>query len=305
MSENFLKERMKDSSVVSAESLILKPPFPYNMLVELSNYCNHSCVFCTNPQMQRKIGFLDFQLLKNILIEAYTNGTREIGLYRTGEPFAFGQLNEVISMARDIGFEYIYITTNGSLATPEKLIQAIESGLNSIKFSVNAATRETYKMIHGSDDFEQVMSNIKFLKEYRDSNNLNLKIGSSFVTTSETEHEVSIYESIFKDLVDSYVTVKAHNQGGNMTEYTSFNTISAPCHIPFNRLHISCEGYLTMCCADFENYLVVADLKEVTLTEAWHSEKAQDLRRKHIENKLEGTLCYNCITGLNTKISPL
>ena len=54
----------------------------------------------------------------------------------------------------------IYITTNGALAQPDRIRYLAELGLNSIKYSVNASTRETYKKIHGKDDFETVRNNI-------------------------------------------------------------------------------------------------------------------------------------------------
>lgn len=60
-----------------------------------------------------------------------------------------------------------------------------------------------------------------------------------------------------------------------------------------------------MCCADFQNYLVIADLKKESLAEAWNNEYAQMLRKRHLEHNLEGTLCYNCLKNCVSALKPL
>ena len=77
------------------------------------------------------------------------------------------------------------------------------------------------------------------------------------------------------------------------------------CFTPFNRIHVTCEGYLTLCCSDWRNYLVIADLNKMSLTEAWSCEEFQRVRKLHIENKLEKTMCFNCINGEHGEVRPV
>ena len=60
-----------------------------------------------------------------------------------------------------------------------------------------------------------------------------------------------------------------------------------------------------MCCADFQNYLVVADLNKESLKDAWNNQYAQELRRRHLNHNLDGTLCFNCINDCIESIKPL
>ena len=53
---NYFKEREVILKVDLTSELA---PFPKNALIELSNACNHFCVFCNNPRMKRKINTLD------------------------------------------------------------------------------------------------------------------------------------------------------------------------------------------------------------------------------------------------------
>ena len=138
----------------------LEPPFPVNA-------CNHACLFCAHQKMQRKTGRMDQALAFDLLQQAYDLGTREVGFYATGEPFLVPDLADYIQKAKEIGYTYVYLTSNGSLATPEKIRAVIDSGLDSIKFSINAPERKMYAFIHGRDDFETVKEHLAYVNEYR------------------------------------------------------------------------------------------------------------------------------------------
>ena len=48
---NYFRKRYKDLSVKNKKKV---SAVPKNALIELTNVCNHACVFCTNPMMKRK-----------------------------------------------------------------------------------------------------------------------------------------------------------------------------------------------------------------------------------------------------------
>lgn len=119
---------------------------------------------------------------------------------------------------------------------------------------------------------------------------------------------------MFKGIADEIVFLNCTNQGGYMHEINECLAIGGDggyrptnniCPIFFKNLYVSVEGYLTMCCTDFQNYLVVADLNEEPIKDAWNNQFAQKLRQAHIDHKLKGTLCFNCIYNTNQKIDPL
>ena len=290
----------------------ITPDFPKNMLLELSNICNHSCIFCANSKSTRKKSYISFDFAKRILEEAYDLGTREVGFYSTGEPLVNKDLEEYVKIAKVIGYEYIYITTNGALLNEDRAKSLIDAGIDSIKFSINAGTRESYAITHGKDEFEKVVGNLKNLFDYRRDNKKNFKIFISCILTRYTNNEKSLILNELSPYTDDVVFLNCKNQCGVMYEVNKYLTIEEDvkeenniCPLPFNKLHITCEGYLTACCADFQNYLIVSDLNNETLKNAWNGEVFKGLRRKHIENKLEGTLCYNCVNNVNSDIKPL
>lgn len=291
----------------------LKQPFPKTMLLEVTNICNHACVFCANSKSNRKRGFIEKEFAERILSDAYILGTREVGFYATGEPLADKNLEMYISLAKKIGYEYVFITTNGALFDLDRIHRVINTGIDSIKFSINATTKADYLLIHGKNDFDKVIKNLKLLSKLKDAYKFKLYI--SFIMTKQTIGTKEKFELEYGKYVDDIIFLKCINQSGYMPELNDLlitdkysgggYNVDGVCPMIFNKLYITYEGYLTMCCADFQNYLVIADLKKESLAEAWNNEYAQMLRKRHLEHNLEGTLCYNCLKNCVSTLKPL
>jgi molybdenum cofactor biosynthesis enzyme MoaA len=281
------------------------PPFPRQVIVEVANICNHKCVFCAYTKMTRPSQYIDPTLFKSIAQQAYDLGAREIGLHGGSEPLTCKKLEEHVATCSAIGYEYIYFTTNGSLGSPERFKRLIDNGVHSIKVSVNAGDRETYRKIHGKDDFDKVVENVNFISEYRKTLDRKLYLAISFVETPENRHTLPMLKERFDGVVDEVFHVVATNQSGQMMNQPVAPYRPQTCQIPFNQVNITREGYLRACCNDYQNMLAVDDLNNVSLADAWTGDRFRKLRRKHIEDRLEGTLCHNCIKGCNDKVRPI
>lgn len=305
-----IKERLLEKKKFDAS---LTPSFPRNIMFELTNSCNHNCIFCPNQKSTRKRGHINDELFKRLLHEAFLLGVTEVGLFITGEPFLSPKLDNYVALAKGIGYKYIYITTNGSLATPERIKSVLDSGLDSIKFSINAGTQDTYIKIHGRNDFQKVINNLKFCSEYIKSNSLKVRVYVSYMYCDENINECNVLENTVRPYIDDIYFLKVDNRSDIMLNSISDSIVKndqkrlreRPCSIIFNRLHVTCEGYLTICCVDYQNYLVVADLNEVSIKDAWHNQWFTAIRKKHLDDNLEGTLCNNCIYNKMTLIKPL
>jgi radical SAM protein with 4Fe4S-binding SPASM domain len=300
----------------------LNPKIPKELYLELNNTCNHKCIFCSNEKMTRSKENIDKELAKRIMREAHQLGVTDISFFATGEPFLVSDLDFYIKYSKEIGFKYVFLTTNGALAKPKLAKKVIDAGLNSIKFSVNAGTRESYKAVHGRDDFIEVVKNIKWIYEYKEENNIDLKLYSSMVPNPQNIGEYnSLMSNIGKFLDDEIHQRECSNQGGNMLENNEITEINPDsilgtlrqnqyqekkiCPDPFNRIVVSSEGYLTACVVDYQNSLIISDLSKSSLKESWNNEKYLELRKKHLDGNLEGTICYNCLYNKSEEFKPL
>ncbi|MFA4906504.1 MAG: radical SAM/SPASM domain-containing protein [Candidatus Margulisiibacteriota bacterium] len=282
------------------------PPIPNKLLFEISNICNHKCVFCAYKDMSRPKGVVDPQLFRNIVTQAYSLGVREIGLHSGAEPFVCKELEEHIEYCHKIGFGYIYLSTNGSLATKERIVNVIKAGLHSIKFSLNAGTREIYKTVHGKDHFEKVCELILFTSEYRKKLNRPFYLALSFVEVDENKDSFNDLCKLFEPVVDEILHFKANNQSGQIRKYPPFIHVqNIKCPIPFKQINVSREGYLRVCCNDYDNMLAIEDLNKLSLKTAWNSQRFNSFRKKILSNELNNTLCFNCMMGGGGKVKPL
>ena len=267
--------------------------------------------------MKRKIKTLPLKTFEKFVKNAFVSGLEEIGLYSTGEPFMTKNIDQYVAIAKKNKIKRIYITTNGALAKISSVEKCIKEGLNSIKFSINAATRESYKIIHGYDDFEKVVKNIKDLKDYIKKNNLETQMLCSFVYTNLTEKEISLFKSKFSKYFQDIQFIKAHNQSGALVNENKALTKNVepepeveftykPCEMLWNRIHLTAEGYLTACCTDYENNLIYEKFEEnVDLLKQFNNSKMINLRKKHLDNNLDGLLCKSCIYNKDYKYKPI
>ncbi|MBQ6566109.1 MAG: radical SAM protein, partial [Treponema sp.] len=247
------------------------PPLPVNDLrIELSNFCNHQCIFCAHRKMTRPKKQMDEKFLFRILQEAYDAGFRGLGYYASGEPFMSPKLADYVKRAKDIGYEYVYIDSNGAAVNFGRIKEVIDAGLDSIKFSINGTDRDTYKLIHGRDDFEKVISNMKQTWEYKHRLDRKLNVFVSFAVTRFTEDTLDSFLKGYSKYADDIITADVIDMGGYVPEVREYlrtkkqtdfmKGMSVPCYTLWNTFIITCEGYVTACCADFQNYFVYADL---------------------------------------------
>ena len=104
----------------------------------------------------------------------------------------------------ELGFQYTFLTTNEVLATSERMQAILKAGLGSIRFSVNAPERETYKKLYGKDDYNTVMKHCGVAKmKYTKSVMLNVlkeHIASinilPILTISSTDYFKNKYKTI-------------------------------------------------------------------------------------------------------------
>lgn len=286
------------------------PPFPTNMMIETTNYCNHACVFCANRLATRPKGSIPKELLFSILEQAAALGVTDVGFYSTGEPLSYPHLVHAVAKAKKLGFKYTYISTNGELATPSRIIPVVEAGLDSLKFSINAGTSATYHAVHGKDTFNKLFNNVTAIYRWREETNSSLYIASSTVLPkdAETEREaiLKVFEPFMDEMIFSVQGAQAGHISKNEAELRSISASKAGvCALPFNRIHVTCEGYLTLCCVDFQNYLAGADLNKGSLSDCWHSDSFVEMRKRMLDYDIDGTLCGRCRLGSTAKIEPL
>ena len=306
-----LTERRGLTFSIDSEIFQVNPPFPREVTIDINNRCNHKCYFCANIKIE-KFASLETDIIYDVMRQGVENGSTDLALQATGDPFMDKRLLKIVDKAKKLGYQYVYLNTNGALATPDKVNAIADVGLDSIKFSISAANRQDYEAVHGKDDFDKVVENLKSLYQYRNKKKLKLGIYVSCVVNSKSQADDK-----FKELITKYCDHLDYrdisNQGGSMVELNNTENINdknilgslkpeeqnGRCVYPFNRIVINPYGYVVSCTADFLDKLSIGDVRKHSLKDIWESDVYRYLREKHLSENLQGIYCDRCLNNSN------
>ncbi len=165
-----ITERIDAITGISDERRVASPPCPRSVKVELTARCNFNCSFCATGYKLRDKRDMDWQFYLKLLSDLKRSGVEEVGMFYLGESFLLPWLPDAIKAAKDMGFEYVFLTTNGSLCTPEKVEACMAAGLDSLKFSLNYADEEQFANIAQVKRslFMDLVRNVKSTHRIRD-----------------------------------------------------------------------------------------------------------------------------------------
>jgi MoaA/NifB/PqqE/SkfB family radical SAM enzyme len=138
--------------------------FPSVLYLEATAICNLRCPMCPTtiglPRDQYRTDKFDFGLLPKIeqvlpyVVRCFLSGG--------GEPLLHPKFFEIVALLKKHSIE-VHFNSNATLMNKKISGQLIEYQFNTISFSIDGATSETYKKIRVGADLEKVIENIKGL----------------------------------------------------------------------------------------------------------------------------------------------
>ena len=310
-----ITDRIDQITLLTDERRSPAPPTPKSVKIELTARCDFKCFFCASHMRLREKSEIDQAFFRRVLAEMRGIGVEEIGLFYLGESFTCSWLPEAIRYAKqDCGYPYVFLTTNGRLATPERVRACIEAGLDSLKFSFNFADAEQFHEVTRvrASDFAVVESNLKSARRVRDEVEAATGHRCGLFASSiryDDAQQVKMEAAVarIKPFVDEHYWLPLYGQAGltsgaHGTVPTAGNQgrIGAlrkplPCWSLFTEGHITYDGRLSACCFDHDGRFDMGDLTRQTFLEAWQGERFQALRRANLDEDVRGTVCEQCI----------
>ena len=257
---------------------------------------------------------MDRGLFTRIMQEAYDAGTREAGLFYINEPFSVSWLPDAIAECREIGYPYIFVTTNGSVATPPRVEAAMRAGLDSLKFSLNFYDAQQLVDVAkvAPRTFDRVIYHVKKAYEIRERNGYKTKLyASSIAFDGEQCKKMQAVVNEILPYVDEHYWLPLYGMSGaakaagwkpkpgNPGRLDNMRTETLPCWAVFSEAHVTADGMLAACCfgTGLDGDLAMADLKSTSFADAWNSAAFRTLRKAHLNKDVSGTACAECAAG--------
>ena len=309
-----ITERIDAITAIDPEHRGTVIPAPKSVKIELTARCDFKCFFCASAQRLREKSDMPLDLYTRIITELREAGVEELGVFYLGESFVLRNLAEYIRIAKhDVGFPYVFLTTNGLKATQDRVQECIEAGLDSLKFSFNWADAEQFEEVTGMPGklHETVIENIKraWVARHEAGRDCGIYASSILYDGGQQERMLEAVEKIIP-YVDQHYYLPLYNQGalttavsqehgfkpsaGNMGRIGALRD-PVPCWSAFTEGHITWDGHLSACCFDHSHSWQMGDLKKIPFMEAWNSLQFQKLRQAHLDEDLAGTPCEQCV----------
>jgi uncharacterized Fe-S cluster-containing radical SAM superfamily protein len=312
-----ITERIDHVTRIPAEYRCASPPAPRSVKIEISPRCNYRCGFCAlrTREVQPKWD-MDFRLFRRITREMRDAGVEEIGVFYLGESFMNPRLlmDCIAWLKREVDMPYVFLTSNASMAFPEAVEECMKAGLDSLKWSVNAADEAQFEKIMGVSGklFHHALTNIQSSWKTRNGGGYRTGLYASSIQydgEQQARMEALLARSV-RPYVDQHYWLPLYSMGAFATareaelgyKPTAGNQgrIGAlreplPCWSAFTEGHVTAEGKLSACCFDATANWTMGDLNRQSFMDAWHAAPFVRLRTAHLARDVQGTVCENCM----------
>lgn len=303
----------------AANNFELETNFPLFLQIETNQICNLKCPMCPigMPEAHDKYistEKMDWNMYQKIILEGEKYGCPSVEPQGTNEPLLDPKLEEQIKFAADHGFIDIMMNTNATMLTEQRARTMLKAGLTRIRFSLDAATKETYEKIRIGAKYEVTMRNIERFLQIKKEGDYKLPVvGVNFCKMKLNEHEVDQFIEKWQGIVD-YVVIQEFNPPETELDYSQFYPTHSNyrdemmegfnCQQPWQRVIIRSTGEVCPCCAFFSTELSIGNIKNHTVHELWNGKTMKDLRQLHKQGKYwENPWCLKCVNSICGKPS--
>jgi MoaA/NifB/PqqE/SkfB family radical SAM enzyme len=138
---------------------------PVCLYLEVTNRCNLLCETCPRTfETLEPPADMSWDLFTAI-VDQVPDVTRVV-LHGVGEPMLVKALPRMIRYLKDRGV-YVLFNTNGTLLSAKKYQAMIETGLDELRVSLDAADAKSFLAVRGKNFFDRIVRNVRGFTEFQ------------------------------------------------------------------------------------------------------------------------------------------
>lgn len=305
------------------EWLVLKlkpsyvPIFPSFLQIEPTIRCNLRCRMCDLSIWGRTCADMSFENFKKILNQFSV--VRNLNIQGMGEPLLNKDLFKMIAYAKSKHIPNVSIITNGMLLNEANSRALLNSGIDRITISLDAATPVLYESIRRGAKFSVVTKNIKHFSAINRKNGSKIAVNIGMTCNADNIHEVQKMVKLVSAMGVSNLNIGGTHMWGkdhwksamkgkllennaqktkdyirqaenealkrhiNLTfTFLSFKKKSIKCTWPWLGSYITADGYVTPCCIHgFDpRKLNFGNVFQTPFKKIWNSASYMQFRKK-------------------------
>ena len=288
----YLHYRFRYETFPARRELDLWPPL---VQIEPASVCNYRCVFCyqTDAAFTKKsnghMGLMKLDLFKRV-IDDIEGQVEAVTLASRGEPLLCPDLEKMLVYAKG-KFLALKLNTNAWSLDEKRCHAILESDVQTLVFSADAAAEPAYSTLRVGGTLERVLANVKRFHDIRDKHypktRLITRVSGVKVPGSG---ELDDMEKVWGDFVDQVAFVD-YNPWENTYE-RPVNVLKTPCSDLWRRIFVWWDGLANPCDVDYKSHLRVGTADQASVGKLWRSPGYESLRARHLEKRRQA--CSPC-----------
>ncbi|MBL9008121.1 MAG: SPASM domain-containing protein [Myxococcales bacterium] len=266
---------------------------PAHMKIELTNFCNLACPMCPHPQMQRAVGTMRESLFRKIIDESAPY-LEFAYLHHLGESLVVRRIGEFIRYGRSRGVA-MGLSTNATFLDAQKSRLLLESGLDFLVISLDAASAETYQRIRVGGDFATTLANTQRFFALKESIANHTTVVVQMIVMEGNRHEIDDFAKTWQ----GHVMIKEVRDWAGQVPLSIRSPQRVeklpPCRMPWTEITVLWDGTVVPCANHFEKLNVLGDLRTQSLVDVWNGSRMQEMRRVHLQDEVARIpVCATC-----------
>jgi radical SAM protein with 4Fe4S-binding SPASM domain len=298
-----LEHEDRRQELLRIESGLTEHPFPPQLVVENTSYCNMKCIHCAHRVMERPQQHME-RGLWNRIVEEVGRESPDCELWPTfyGEATILrDELWDRLDLAARAGCRNLVLNSNGTLLhrfdTIEKVLR---SPLRRFILSLDGFSAETFEKIRVNGKRDVIFASVEELcRKRRERGQQYPVIIAQFSVMRENAHELEAFTAHWRALgaeVKSRPMLEWGATGAVQAETVLHGTkFRIACPWANNTCAIHADGSVVACAVDYEGQFTVGNVRESSVRQLW-SVLGERLRRLHREHRWKElpTLCQGC-----------
>ena len=264
-------------------------------------------------------GLLTMELFHRILDDVKEHA-HTMQFYFQGEPLLNKQLPEMIAMAHQVGL-YTIVSTNAQALSRSTAEALVKSGLSHIIVSIDGFSEESYAAYRVGGSLHKALEGLQHLANAKAELHSRIRIELQVLRLRSNEHEWDWIKKNYKKLGATHLVFKTaqlynfeHGHPLMPTDerysryrktadgtyvHKKFSRLSplafnlSPCKRLWSGCVITTPGDVLPCCYDKDHRHTLGNITTHSLSEIFHSNKANTLRKHILKGNLP-EMCKNC-----------
>jgi MoaA/NifB/PqqE/SkfB family radical SAM enzyme len=272
---------------------------PPKLSVELTNYCNLACPYCSSPLKLRPQGLMDPITFSNLVRQAKECRIPWISLCGNGEPTLHPKF---ASYVRQLGAatKFLELTTNWQRVDAEITYSVLEAPVNLMHVSVDGGNKKEYERMRIGGKFERLLQNLTLLKQLKEATHsltlINIRVMLLPSQYGDEQRLLNFWRS-YGDVVSKQYIL---NFDSGSYGYENSYKPGSRCTLPFKILDLNWNGNVPLCTYSRRQTgkpegLSIGNINQNSLLEIWNSQTIRQYREGHRYRKEELIpICKGC-----------